>query len=209
MTESETLQLIFKSGFSTASQVSDISGRGVGMDIVRSHIEKLSGTIDIETKKGLGTKMIIKLPLTLAIMKGLLVELNKRIYSLPTNSVIEIVRIHERDIQFVNGKEFIQIRERILPLCWLHDHFNFPRVDVENKNIIVVIIGVAEKRFGLVVDELIGNQEIVIKSLGTYIGKIEGISGAAILGNGGIALILDTIGIVKLLHREREDEHET
>jgi len=209
LSDVEAVQLIFKPGFSTASQVSDISGRGVGMDIVRSHIEKLSGTIEIETKKGVGTKMIIKLPLTLAIMKGLLIELNKRVYSLPTNSIIEIVRIQEEDIQFVGGKEFIQIRERILPLCWLHDHFHFPRAHIKNKNIVVVIIGVGDKQMGLVVDELIGNQEIVIKSLGNYIGKIDGISGAAILGNGGIALILDTIGIMNLLRHEKEGEHES
>jgi len=209
LSDSEAVQLIFKPGFSTASQVSDISGRGVGMDIVRSHIEKLSGTIEIDTKKGIGTKMIIKLPLTLAIMKGLLIELNKRVYSLPTNSIIEIVRIQEEDIQFVGGKEFIQIRERILPLCWLHDHFHFPRAHAKNKNIVVVIIGVGDKQMGLVVDELIGNQEIVIKSLANYIGKIDGISGAAILGNGGIALILDTIGIMNLLRHEKEGEHES
>jgi len=202
MTESDIHHLIFHSGFSTAKKVSDISGRGVGMDIVRTQIQKLNGTVDIETQKGKGTKMIIKLPLTLAIIKGLLVELNNRMYSIPTNSVVEIVRIQEEEIHMMNGREVANIRNRVLPLVWLHDHFHFPRVENERKSLTVVIIGLAEKRIGLVVDKLIGNQEIVVKSLGSYVGKIKGISGATILGDGGVALILDIISIFSMVEDE-------
>ncbi|MFC4767212.1 chemotaxis protein CheW [Effusibacillus consociatus] len=203
MTKQELIELIFYPGFSTAKTVSDISGRGVGMDIVRSHIEKLNGLINVETRLGEGTKYTIKLPLTLAILTGLLIKLNGRTYALPMSSVVEIVRIPVSEINSVKGQAVSVIRDKALPLIWLHDHFGIERQKRKHKNVFIVVLGVAEKRLGLVVDELIGNQEIVVKSIGSYIGKIDGISGATILGDGSVSLILDVIGISKMVENRR------
>lgn len=196
LNDKEILELIFKPGFSTSQSISDISGRGVGMDIVRNNINKLNGVIEVETKELEGTKFIIKLPLTLAILNGLLIRINNEIYAIPVSNVIEIVRLNEKEIKKVKKQDVVIIRERTISLIWLHDYFKVPRKR-RNKNIIIVILGVAEKRFGLVVDELIGNQEIVVKNFSSYIGKLDIFSGATILGDGNVACILDVAGIVK------------
>ncbi|SHJ34300.1 chemotaxis protein CheA [Lutispora thermophila] len=198
LTENEIISLIFYSGFSTSSTVNDISGRGVGMDIVKNHVDKLNGIIEVETKKGEGTKFIIKLPLTLAILTGLLVRINDEIYALPMSNVIEIVRKPVEEIETVKGQAITVIRDRILPLVWLHDYFKIPRKK-KKKNNFIVVLGVAEKRLGLVVDELVGNQEIVVKPLGSYIGKVNTFSGATILGDGSVACILDVAGVAKMV----------
>lgn len=203
MPPNDLIQLIFEAGFSTAQTVSDVSGRGVGMDIVRNHIEKLNGLIDVDTKLGEGTRFTIKLPLTLAILNGLLIRLNGRTFALPMGSVVEIVRKPVTEIHSLTGQPVIIIRDKAIPLVWLHDWFGFSRSAAERKHAHIIIVGVAEKRFGLVVDELIGNQEIVVKSVGSYIGKVEGVSGATILGNGNVALILDAIGISKMVQGRR------
>lgn len=195
----QLINLIFESGFSTSDEVSEISGRGVGMDIVRSHINKLSGIIETETEEGRGTKFTIKLPLTLAILRGLLVKLKQITYALPMSNVLEIVRMPFEQVEKVKGQAVIMLRERIIPLVWLHDYFNMERSTVK-KNIFVVIIAIADKKVGIVVDELIGNQEIVVKSFGAYIGKVNGFSGATILGDGSVACILDVVGIAKLIN---------
>ncbi|RXE57650.1 chemotaxis protein CheA, partial [Acetivibrio mesophilus] len=201
MTEQQLINLIFHTGFSTSQKVSDVSGRGVGMDIVRTHIEKLNGIIDVETCAGSGTKFIvklpIKLPLTLAILKGLLVKINNDTYALPMSNVVEIVRKPRTEIESINGQAVAVIRDKATPLIWLHDYFGIPR-GKERKNTLIVLVGIAEKRFGLVVDELIGNQEIVVTNLGSYIGKVEGISGATILGDRSVACILDVVGVSKI-----------
>jgi len=198
MSDRDAIQLIFTPGFSTAEAVSEVSGRGVGMDIVRSHIEKLQGLIDVDTKPGEGTTFTIKLPLTLAIVRGLLIKLNHLTYALPMSSVVEIVRIPQEEVRSVKGRPVVQIREQIMPIAWLHDHFRIPRKKRAGRNVFVVVIGLAEKRLGLVVDELIGNQEIVVKPLGSYLGKVDGVSGGTILGDGSVALILDAAGVLKL-----------
>lgn len=206
MTEQQLIDLIFHTGFSTSEKVSDVSGRGVGMDIVRSHIEKLNGIIDVETCAGAGTKFIIKLPiklpLTLAILKGLLVKINNETYALPMNNVVEIVRKPKKEIESINGQAVTVIRDRATPLIWLHDYFGIPR-GKERENTLIVLLGIAEKRFGLVVDELIGNQEIVVTNLGSYIGKVEGISGATILGDRSVACILDVVGVSKIVNAKK------
>lgn len=204
LTEQACIELVFKPGFSTASAISDVSGRGVGMDIVRNHIEKLNGLIDVQTKPGQGTTFVIKLPLTLAILRGLLVNLGPSTFALPMGSVVEIVRYSTRDIYTLKGQPVVKNRERVIPLMWLHDHFNLPRRKRTRDHVFVVIVGIAEKRIGLIVDELIGNQEIVVKSVGSYIGKIEGVSGATILGDGSVALILDVTGIFQLAGAPRK-----
>ncbi|ODM24564.1 chemotaxis protein CheA [Clostridium sp. Bc-iso-3] len=202
MTEQQLINLIFHTGFSTSQKVSDVSGRGVGMDIVRTHIEKLNGIIDVETCAGSGTKFIvklpIKLPLTLAILKGLLVKINNDTYALPMSNVVEIVRKPRTEIESINGQAVAVIRDKATPLIWLHDYFGIPR-GKERENSLIVLLGIAEKRFGLVVDELIGNQEIVVTNLGSYIGKVEGISGATILGDRSVACILDVVGVSKIV----------
>lgn len=198
LTEYETIDLIFRSGFSTSQTVSDISGRGVGMDVVKSHIDKLNGIIEVETKYRKGTKFMIKLPLTLAIITGLLVKINNETYVLPMSNVIEIVRKPENEIEWVKGQAVTVIRKKVLSLIWLQDYFNIPRKK-KRENICIVVLGVAEKRFGLVVDELVGNQEIVVKPLSPYIGKVEAFSGATILGDGRVACILDVAGVAKMV----------
>lgn len=203
LTEQEIINLIFHTGFSTSQEVNEISGRGVGMDIVRNHIEKLNGIIEVETKHGEGTKFTIKLPLTLAILPGLLVRISDEVYALPMSNVVEIVRKPENEIGFIKGQAITLIREKVLPLIWLHDYFNIQRIKMHHKNIFIVVLGVAEKRFGLVVDELIGTQEIVVKPLGSYIGKVETFSGATILGDGSVACILDVGGIAKMVENNK------
>lgn len=196
LSDKEAINLIFRPGFSTASRISDVSGRGVGMDIVRSHIEQLNGLIDITTELGQGTSFKIKLPLTLAIIVGLLIKLNDQTFIIPMSNIAEIVRIANNDIETVRGQSVILLRNQVIPIVWLHDHFHIPRREQQKSHIQLVIVGSAEKRLALAVDELIGNQEIVIKSLGSYVGKVDGIAGSTILGDGKVALILEVSGII-------------
>lgn len=198
LSEQEIINLIFQTGLSTANNISDVSGRGVGMDIVRNHIDKLNGIIDVETKDGEGSKFTIKLPLTLAILSGLLVKIHNETYALPMSNIIEIVRKPKDEIKYVKNQSVVVIRDKVLPLIWLHDYFKLPREN-KKKNVFAVVLGIAEKRFGIVADELVGNQEIVVKPLGAYIGKIEGISGATILGDGSVAHIFDVVGISRMI----------
>lgn len=201
LSDREAIDLIFRPGFSTASIVSDVSGRGVGMDIVRSHIEKLNGMIDIETALGKGTCFKIKLPLTLAIIVGLLVKLHQQTFIIPMSNIAEIVRIPYEDIRTIRGQQVVLLRNQVIPIVWLHVHFQIPRVERAKSHIQLVIVGSAEKRMALAVDELIGNQEVVIKSLGSYVGKVDCIAGSTILGDGKVALILEVSGIINHARR--------
>ncbi len=203
MSDGEIFRFIFGAGFSTAKVVSDVSGRGVGMDVVRSNIEKLNGIIEIASTRGKGTTITIKLPLTLSIIQGLLVRANKDIYIIPLASVHEIVNVGFDDVKYVNGTEVIQLRDSVLPLLFL------PRVLRDGKgwtpskesSANVVVIGLAESRLGLVVDDLIGQEEVVIKSLGKLFGNIEGLAGATILGDGRVRLIVDVAGLFGLAQK--------
>ncbi|CAN7616218.1 chemotaxis protein CheW [Paenibacillus sp. LjRoot153] len=194
MTEKEMIKLIFHSGMSTAEQVTELSGRGVGMDIVRSHIEKLNGLIDIETVIGKGTTITLKLPLTLAIIRSLLVRQGQRTIAVPLSNIIEIFRYNEQEIQLLHGQEICHVRGEILPLLRLNtllspgDSVN---EEASKSKKSILMIGMAEKRICLVVDQLIANQEIVIKSLDDIVGHIPYIAGTTILGDGLVALILD------------------
>lgn len=198
MTDKELVMLIFRSGISTADTVTDLSGRGVGMDIVKAHIEKLNGVIDIETAPGQGSVFTIKLPLTLAIIRSLLVKLGASTFAIPLINVIEIFRMTAEDIVTIQGQEVCTFRDQVLPLVRLH-----PVLQIEEKEssaagrLFVVIVGYADKRVCLVVDETIGNQEIVIKSLGSYIGNVPYIAGSTILGDGRVAHILDIGSIAR------------
>ncbi|MEC1772363.1 chemotaxis protein CheA [Schinkia azotoformans] len=197
MTEKDLVFLIFKSGVSTAQTITDISGRGVGMDIVRSHIEKLNGMIDIQTKVGEGTTFTIKLPLTLAIIRSLLVQIGEKQFAIPLVNVQEIIRLSKEEIKTIQNQEVGIVRDRVLPLVRLHKRLDVSEDNILNKKrIFVVVLGLAEKRVGVIIDKTLGNQEIVIKSLGKYIGTPKYIAGATIMGDGNVTLILDVGSIV-------------
>jgi two-component system chemotaxis sensor kinase CheA len=199
ITDKEAVQLIFASGLSTAQTVSDVSGRGVGMDIVKSNIQRLGGIIDVDTTLGAGTKFSLRLPLTLAIIRGLLVRIANVVYVVPLGSVIETLLVGKKEIQTVHKHEVIVIRGVTTPLVRMRNVFA-TRNAVEGEEracFYVVIVGLAEKRIGLVVDTLIGEQEVVIKSLSRFCGDVKGVSGATILGDGNVALIADVNGIIE------------
>ncbi|WP_234340158.1 chemotaxis protein CheA [Gorillibacterium timonense] len=194
--QQEAVHLIFEPGFSTAAEVSDVSGRGVGMDIVRSQIGRLNGLIDIETKVGEGTCFIIRLPLTLAIIKGLLVKVSGRLFVIPMYNVGEVVRIHPDKIQTVQGKRTLLNHGRIVPFRWLHEKLNYAPTEKTGTQLPVVIVRSADAATAYAVDEIIGNQEVVIKKLSGILGNMNHLSGATILGNGTVALILDAAYLV-------------
>ncbi|MCX7908061.1 MAG: chemotaxis protein CheA [Ignavibacteria bacterium] len=191
MPDREAFQLIFHPGFSTAQIISNVSGRGVGMDVVRTNILKLKGMIDIESEKGLGTTFIIKLPLTLAIIQGLLVRVHTETYAIPLASVLEVVDCDISKVSTINKREVIKIRSDILPLIRLNRVLSINGANETLNDKYVVVVGIGEFRVGLVVDELLGQQEIVIKSLGDFLGHIKGIAGVTILGDGSVVIIID------------------
>lgn len=197
LTDKEAINLIFASGLSTAQKVTDVSGRGVGMDVVRTNIERINGAIEINTAVGKGTEFKIKLPLTLAIIRALLVSLNKHVYAIPLSSVIETIRMRSNQIEYVNNREVIVVRGKVLPLIRLEKVFNIKGGAKDKDKLFVVVVNLAGTQVGIVVDSLVGEQEIVIKSLGKYIGDVPGISGAAILGDGNVALIVDVPNLLK------------
>lgn len=196
VSDKDALDFIFLPGFSTTEQVSEVSGRGVGMDVVRNNIAAISGMVDIETRKGEGTRFIITLPITLAIIKALIIDCVGRTYSIPITSVLESLLLTDRDIKTVERKEVIQLRETTLPLLRLDNLFGIERKGQRPSEFYVVVVGVAEKRLGIVVDNLLGQQDIVIKPLGEAFKRFRGISGAADLGDQRTILVLDVGGII-------------
>lgn len=197
MSDREAINLIFLPGFSTAEKVTDVSGRGVGMDIVRSHLEKINGTIEIFTQPGKGTTFVIKLPLTLAINRSLLVKVGELILAFPLANVVEIIEVPRDQIQYVHRQEVVLVRGEVLPLFSLAAVLGLDSsLPADAKALPVVVVAVSERRVGFVVDALIGEQEIVIKSLGEYVGNIPGLAGATIMGDGSVALILDPRGLM-------------
>ena len=196
MTDKEIVNLLFLPSFSTAQKVSDVSGRGVGLDVVRSKIESLSGEVEIKTKLGEGSTFTIRLPLTLAIIQALMVIIGGEKYAISLGNIQTIEDIAPKDIKYVQAKEVINLRGIIIPLVRLNDVLDIETTDNEEENLIVVIVKKGDSLVGLVVDELMGQQEIVIKSLNKYVNKCKMISGATILGDGEIALILDTSALV-------------
>ncbi len=198
MSKEEAYTLIFKPGFSTAEKVTNISGRGVGMDVVKTNVEKLNGVIEVKSELGKGTTITLKIPLTLAIIQALLVKVTKEYYAIPLVSVVETVRITKDDVDKVENKDVLRLRDNIIPLVYLGDTLGIGdnKRTLDGKEIYVVVVAVAEKKIGLIVDELIGREEIVIKSLGNYLTNIKGISGATIMGDGSVTLILDVANVV-------------
>lgn len=198
MSEKEAFSLIFKPGFSTASQVTSVSGRGVGMDVVKTNIEKLNGLIDIDSELGKGTSIKLKIPLTLAIIQALLVGVQEEYYAIPLASVLETVRIGTEEIYTVENRSVMRLREEVLSLVHIGDIFDVERVFDESEYAYVVVLGLAESKIGLIVDSLVGQEEIVIKSLGEYLKGIEGIAGATIRGDGGVTLIVDVAALMQM-----------
>jgi two-component system chemotaxis sensor kinase CheA len=200
LTPAEVQRLIFAPGFSTADQVTEISGRGVGMDVVQRNIEALRGRIDIHSEAGQGTTFTIKLPLTLAILDGLLVSVGAQRFLIPTFAIRESLRPTPAQVHTVQGEpRLIQVRDQLLPLVWLSDLFGVEGAVSDPTRGTVVVIEDETRHVGLVVDALVGKQEVVVKSLGTAFAGLRGVAGGAILGDGRIGLILDAHGIMALM----------
>lgn len=191
--------LVFKPGFSTAEKITSISGRGVGMDVVKTNIEKLNGIINIDSEIGVGTSFKMKLPLTLAIIQALLVDVAGEIFAIPLVSVIETVRINESEVHSFEGREVLKLRDSVLSLIRLDQVYELEGSTSED--LYVVVVGLAEKRLGFVVDRLVGQEEIVIKSLGEYLGGNAGIAGATIMGDGRVRLIIDVAGVIDIAQK--------
>jgi len=199
MADKDVFRFIFEAGLSTAKVVTDVSGRGVGMDVVRTNIEKLNGMIELESKVDLGTTLTIKLPLTLAILQGLLIESDKEIFILPLSSVVETVKTAQSDVSYINQRPVLRLRDEIIPVI------NLPYVLRSDRRGLmlaekpyIVVIGLADQKLGINMDRFLGQEEVVIKSLGNYLGTTEGVAGATILGDGRIRLIVDLIGLFNM-----------
>lgn len=203
LTDQEALNLIFESGFSTASEVTEVSGRGVGMDVVRSVLDKLKGTVHITTQKARGTTFQLRAPLTLASIQTLLFRVGGRLFAVPLSSVVEISRINEQEVHQVDQREVLRLRDQILTLVRLEHLSRLRAVETEpkKKKHFVIVIGAAEKRFGLVVDSMVGEEELVIKALPNDIVTSDLVSGASILGDGTVVLILNVPAVLSRLSR--------
>jgi two-component system chemotaxis sensor kinase CheA len=196
MTDQEIIDLLFRPSFSTADKISDVSGRGVGLDVVKTKIEALGGDIEVRTELDKGSTFIIRLPLTLAIIQALMVKLNEEKYAIPLNTIQNIEEVKLKDIKFIQNEEVINLRGSVIPIIRLHDKLDIPVEPSDKDSITVVIVNKGDKLAGFVVDSLIGQQEIVIKTLGKYLTNIKMIAGATILGDGEVALILDVNTLV-------------
>lgn len=196
MTDKDIIDLLFRPSFSTSEKITDVSGRGVGLDVVKSKIEALGGDVEVKTKLGEGSTFIVRLPLTLAIIQALMVKLGDEQYAISLGSIETLEDITKDDIKFVNSKEVIHLRDKVIPIIRLGKLLDVESSSEDNENMTVVIVRKGDKRAGIVVDSLIGQMEIVIKSLGSYINVNKMISGATILGDGDIALIIDVNTLV-------------
>jgi two-component system, chemotaxis family, sensor kinase CheA len=209
LTPAESADLIFAAGLSTAEVVSEVSGRGVGMDIVKTNIEKLNGTVSISTELGKGTEIEVHMPLTLAIIRALLTKVEGRVFSVPLVSVRETLELAGQSIRTVGGREVIMLRGEVLPLLRLNQVFparnGLPELangegagaEIDDNNRFIVAVRLGDRQVGMIVDELVGEQEVVIKSLGNFIGDVDGIAGATILGDGRVAMIVDVGGVLQ------------
>ncbi|MBI2059470.1 MAG: chemotaxis protein CheA [Nitrospirae bacterium] len=191
MTRDEILNLIFLPGFSTAKQVDDVSGRGVGMDVVRNNVSKLNGTIEINTEEDKGSTITLRLPLTIAIIQTLLVRECGQVFALPLTSVLEIAKLRAEEIRLVNRRRVLNLRNHILPLSSVGEKFGLHGARSLEECAYVIVLGIAEKRVGLAVGELLGGEEITIKSVGKVMTDVRGIAGASITGDGQIVLVAD------------------
>jgi two-component system, chemotaxis family, sensor kinase CheA len=196
LSRDEVFQLLLAPGFSTRDEVSDLSGRGVGMDVVKNNIHALSGMLEMDSRVGQGTTMTITLPITLAIIKALIVKVCERTYAIPINSVLETLMVEPGMLRTIERRAVIDLRETTLPLLWLDEVFRLPTTIARDRRFFVAVVGLAEKRLGIVVDELLGQQDVVIKSLSSALAAVKGIAGAAELGNQQTILVLDVGGLM-------------
>ena len=197
LSDKQVYELIFASGFSTAETISSVSGRGVGLDVVKNTIENLGGNVSVDSVEGKGSLFSIQLPLTLSIISVMLVEIQKEKYAIPLSSIIETAIIKKEDILNAHNQKVIDFRGKIVPLLFLKDLFNVPVYEEENEYLSVVIVRKGEKMAALVVDSFVGQQEVVLKSFGNYLPNIFAIPGATILGDGQVALIVDCNALLK------------
>ncbi|MEA1892927.1 MAG: response regulator [Campylobacterota bacterium] len=198
MGDKEAFMLIMKAGFSTAAAVTNVSGRGVGMDVVKTNIEKVNGIIDVDSEQGRGSSIRLKIPLTLAIIQALLVGVQEEYYAIPLASVLETVRISTDEIYTVEGRSVMRLRDEVLSLVHIGDIFEVERILDSSEHAYVVVLGLGAQKLGLIVDSLVGQEEIVIKSLGEYLKGIEGVAGATIRGDGGVTLIVDVVALMEM-----------
>lgn len=206
LSDEQALNLIFVPGFSTAEQVSEVSGRGVGMDVVRRNIENVGGRIDILAEKGQGSTFRIMLPLTMATIRSLLIQLDNSIFALPLSSVLETIKVDPKDVQIARTKETLIVRGEVVPLVRLKKLFEMEEnAQTKDESFYAVLVSVNGKQVGLVVDSLLGEQEVVIKSLGSFLGDVPGMAGATVLGDGTLALILDVSSLLKIAHGSKAD----
>jgi two-component system chemotaxis sensor kinase CheA len=197
LTEGEMLGLVFMPGFTTKEVATDLSGRGVGLDVAKTNISKLGGVVDITSDVGIGTKMTITLPITLAIIHVLLVEIGAHLFAVPLASVEEAIVLHEEQVRTVESREVLTVRGTSLPLCRLARLFGLPPTDHDRHGPFVVIARVGARRLGFVVDELVGQQDIVIKPLGKSLKSVRGFAGATELGDQRIALVIDVAALIE------------
>ena len=198
LTEEQSVDLMFMAGLSTAQKVTDISGRGVGLDIVNNNIQRINGSISVETHLGRGTSFIITLPLTLAIVPSLLVKVRQTTFAIPLVMITETFLLKKSEIKYVYQKPVTMLRESVLSLVKISEVFSLPKIEAGTQDTFAVVVQSGKQRIGLVVDELVGEEDVVVKPLGAFIGDIPGISSAAILGEGQVALIVDVFGLFKL-----------
>lgn len=193
LTDQEVYALLFSSGFSTADKISDISGRGVGLDVVKTKIESLGGVISIDSSPGKGSTFLIQLPMTLSIMYCMLVKLEEETYAIPFSSIVEITKLSQEQVVLIQNQKVMQLRGQIIPLVYLKEVLNVPTNETNlDQQLFIVIVRKGDKTVGIVVDSILGQQEIVLKSLGGFLNNLFAISGATILGNGEVALIIDS-----------------
>lgn len=197
LSDNEIHNLILSSGFSTAEQVSDISGRGVGLDVVKSTIESLGGTVSVNSQEHVGTQFIIQLPLTLSIISVMLVKVQEETYAIPLSSIIETAIIRQSDIRYAHEQPVFDYRGNVVPLLYLEKIFDVPKVNEQDEFLSTIIIRKGDKLAGLIVDSFIGQEDVVLKSLGNYLTNVFAISGATILGDGQVALIVDCNSLIK------------
>nr|MBP3280948.1 chemotaxis protein CheW [Treponema sp.] len=208
LSDQEAAQLIFMPGFSTAEKITNVSGRGVGLDVVKNMIDKLNGTVNVTTEKGKGSKFSIRLPLTLAIIQGLLVRVGREVYSIPIASVIESVRVKKSEINTIDNYEVLNVRNEVISVLRLSRLFNI-KTNEEGEYCFVVIVGSQEKKIGIMVDNLIGEEDVVIKPLRDQFTQSPGIAGASILGDGSVSLIIDVNQLLELgVRQEKEARQE-
>jgi len=200
MSDDQIVQHVFAPGFSTRQEASDLSGRGVGMDVVNTNVSKLNGIVDVTSKPGEGTEVSIKIPLTLAIMQAMMIEISGAIYAIPLTNIIEIVKPEAEEISTINGQPTLRLREQVIPLIDMPNHLAI--AECKTQPAFAVIVGLGQQRIGLMVHRLIGQQEIVIKPLDDLFDRGNAMSGATVLDDGGVSLIVDIATLIKRMNDE-------